>query len=146
MDTAKVRGERIRHMHRSPRFYVVFPRRSKAWRHHPNHGVNVPAQRDRLTKDLLVSTELALPQLVAKHDYKRAAILVVIGRDVTTTRRFHAQRGEIIPADLAHLELNWFGSGRVGQRREHFAANFGEGVAGRNHIREIRSRLVGTKS
>src|SRR6185369_16582494 len=144
MNAAKVRRHRIRNMHRRPGFRV-FSWRFKSCRHHADHGVEVAAQRNRLADDLRISVELTLPEVMTEHHYKWPATLVVIRGDIPAARSLHSQRIEIPARNLANLKLDRFGSGRVSQRRQHFATKLCEGATGFGYVLQIRRRLVRAK-
>src|ERR1700752_214950 len=83
--------------------------------------------------------------MTENHD-KRTPAFIIIRSDVPAASWFDSERVKVSAADLSDLKLDWFGAGGIGQRCQNFAADAGEGAAGRDYILQIRGRLVGTES
>src|SRR6267143_2608514 len=90
MYAPKFSGQWIRDVNRGPGFGIV-PWRAEAGGHDANDRVDVAAQRNRLTHDLLITAELALPQRVTQHDHKGSAALVIVRSYEPASFRLHTQ-------------------------------------------------------
>jgi hypothetical protein len=141
MNTAEIRCDWVRDLHRRPRFSVV-ARCDERGGHHTDDGVHVAAERNRLAENLLVSVELLYPQVVAQHNDERRTVPVILARDETSARWFDSQRFKEPAGHLPDLKLHRLTAAGVGQRLHNHATESAECFGLRFNISQIRRGLI----
>src|SRR5688572_5514648 len=69
-------------------------RADRSWRHHPDDDVWLSSQRETLTDDIRVTSESALPQLVAKNYDAMIAVRFLLREEPTAKHRLNPDQRE----------------------------------------------------